>query len=51
MSDAGRLGGFALVLSLALVAGLGIGALVGPVDGSPQDSGVVEPGTMPADHG
>ena len=31
MSDAGRLAAFALVLALALLAGLGIGAAVGPL--------------------
>jgi len=51
VSDPARLGGFALVLVSALIAGLGIGALVGPLDGSPQESAVVEPGPMPADHG
>ena len=31
MSDAGRLAAFALVLALGLLAGLGIGAAVGPL--------------------
>lgn len=31
MSDTGRLAAFAVVLALALLAGLGIGAAVGPV--------------------
>ena len=34
MSDAGRLAAFALVLALALFAGLGIGAAVGPLRAS-----------------
>ncbi|WP_263730541.1 hypothetical protein [Cellulomonas sp. SG140] len=36
MSDAGRLAVFALVLVLALLAGLGIGAAVGPLRSAPD---------------
>ena len=42
MSDAGRLAAFALVLTLALLAGLGIGAAVGPLR---ADSGTYPVGT------
>ncbi|MBN9327258.1 hypothetical protein [Cellulomonas sp. 73-145] len=42
MSDAGRLAAFALVLALALLAGLGIGAAVGPLR---ADSGTYPVGT------
>ena len=50
MSDGGRLAGFAAVLAVALGAGYGVGALVGPSEPAP-DVTVVETGDeMTAEH-
>ncbi|WP_448072966.1 hypothetical protein [Georgenia yuyongxinii] len=48
MSNAARLAGFALVLAVALGAGYGVGAAVGPGGSAAQETSVEHAGKMPA---